>query len=52
MIPIYHLEPNTRIYLHDEDTGLEGDYIISKLTIPLSFSGTMSIAATKAVENI
>ena len=51
-IPIYYLEPNTRIYIHDEETGLDGDYIISKLTIPLAYNGTMSITATKAAENI
>lgn len=51
-IPIYYLEPNTRIYLHDGKTGLEGDYIISKLTIPLAYNGTMSITATKAAETI
>lgn len=51
-IPIYYLEPNTRIYVHDEETGLDGDYIVSKLTIPLAYNGTMSITATKAAENI
>jgi len=51
-IPIYYLQPNTRIYLHDDDTGLDGDYIVSKITLPLSYNGTMSITATKAAENI
>ena len=51
-IPIYYLEPNTRIYLEDNDTSLFGDYIVSKITIPLSYNGTMSITATKAAENI
>lgn len=51
-IPIYYLEPNVRIYLHDEDTGLDGDYIISKITIPLAYNGTMSLTATKAAESI
>ena len=51
-IPIYYLEPNTRVYLCDTDTGLSGDYIVSKFTIPLSYNGTMSITATKAAENI
>ena len=51
-IPIYYLEPNTRIYVHDQDTGIDGDYIVSKFTIPLSYNGTMSITATKAAENI
>ena len=51
-IPIYYLEPNVRVYLHDEETGLDGDYIISKITIPLTYNGTMSLTATKAAENI
>ena len=50
-IPIYHLEPNTRIYLSDPNTGLDGDYIVSKISIPLTYNGTMSITATKAAEN-
>ena len=49
-VPIYHLEPNTRIYLYDKDTGLDGDYIASKFSIPLTYNGTMSITATKAAE--
>lgn len=51
-IPIYYLEPNTRIHLSDQKTKLEGDYIISKLTIPLAFNGLMQITATKAAESI
>lgn len=51
-IPVYYLEPNTRIYLHDEETNLDGDYIISKITLPLSYDGTMSITATKAAESL
>lgn len=51
-IPVYYLQPNTRIYLYDEDTNLNGDYIISKITIPLSYNGTMSLTTTKAAENI
>ena len=51
-IPVYYLQPNTRIYLFDEKAGLNGDYIISKITIPLTYNGTMQITATKAAENI
>ena len=49
-IPIYYLQPNTRIEVHDDDTGIYGEYIISKMNIPLSYNGTMSINATKAPE--
>lgn len=51
-IPIYYLEPNNRIYLFDEDTGLNGDYVLSKISISLAYNGTMSLTATKAAESI
>ena len=51
-IPIYYLQPNSRVYLHDDDTGLDGDYIVSKITLPLAYNGTMQLTATKAAENI
>lgn len=51
-IPVYYLEPNVRIYIHDEDTGLDGEYVVSKITLPLAYNGTMSITATKAAESL
>jgi hypothetical protein len=50
-IPVYHLEPNTRILVQDDTKNINGEYIVSRLTIPLTYNGTMSITATKAVEN-
>lgn len=51
-IPVYYLEPNTRIFVYDAKSGINGEYLISKLTIPLAYNGTMSIQATKAVDRI
>ena len=51
-VPIYYLEPNVRVHIHDEETNLNGDYIISKMTIPLAYNGTMQLTATKAAESI
>ena len=51
-IPIYYLQPNTRIYVQDKTTGIEGEYIVSKITIPLTYNGTMSISASKAPERL
>jgi hypothetical protein len=51
-IPVYYLEPNTRIFVHDENSGIEGEYLIDRLSIPLSNNGTMSISATKALERL
>ena len=51
-IPIYYLEPNVRIYVYDGDTGIDGEYVVSKITLPLTYNGTMSLTATKAAENV
>jgi hypothetical protein len=51
-IPIYYLQPNTRIKVFDEKSGLNGDYVIDKLTIPLAYNGTMQLQVTKAVDSI
>ena len=47
-IPIYHLQPNTRIFVRDENSKIDGEYIVSKISIPLTYNGIMSINATKA----
>ena len=51
-VPIYYLEPNTRIYIKDEKTNIDGDYLLSKVTIPLGYSGTMSLSATKVIRQL
>jgi hypothetical protein len=30
------------------NSGIEGEYIVSKISLPLSYNGTMNITATKA----
>ena len=52
VIPVYYLQPNTRIFVQDEEENISGEYIVSKLTIPLQYNGLMSITATKAPENL
>ena len=51
-VPIYHLQPNTRVFIKDSNTGINGEYIVSKVTVPLQYNGTSSITTTKAVERI
>lgn len=51
-IPVFHLQPNTRIEVYDKDSNIEGEYLVSKITLPLAYNGTMSITATKAVDTI
>ena len=47
-IPIYYLQPNTRISVRDDQSKINGEYIINRITLPLAYNGQMSIQATKA----
>jgi hypothetical protein len=47
-IPIYYLEPNTRITIADNDVNVNGDYIINTISLPLGI-GTSTISCSKAI---
>ena len=51
-VPIYYLEPNTRIFVQDKKSGISGEYIIKSMTIPLAHDGMMSLNANRASERI
>lgn len=51
-VPIYYLQPNTRIFVKDDNTGINGEFIVSKVTVPLQYNGTTAITTTRAVERI
>ena len=51
-LPIYYLEPNTRITVEDKPAGIYGDYIIQSISLPLDTSSTMTINAYKALQKI
>ena len=51
-LPIYHLEPNTRITVSNKQSDIFGDYLIDSISIPLTASGTMNISATKCIQKL
>lgn len=51
-LPIYYLEPNTRITVLDQESDIYGDYIIKSMSLPLIPSGTMSLSCTRALDKI
>lgn len=51
-LPIYHLQPNVRILVRDDKSNISGEYLVNKITIPLTYNGTMNITATKSVASI
>lgn len=50
IIPIYHLEPNMRITIFDNDVSINGDYMIKTISIPLVPNGSSNISATKIID--
>ena len=51
-IPVYNLQPNTRIMVNDQDSKINGEYLVNRITIPLNYNGTMSVSAVKSAEII
>lgn len=51
-LPIYYLEPNTRIFVSDSKSDIQGEYAIQSLTMPLDINGTMTITANKVLDKI
>ena len=51
-VPIHYLEPNTRILIYNENASINGEYIVSKISNPISYNGTMTINATKVTERL
>ncbi|AXF52490.1 MAG: putative flagellin-like protein [Caudoviricetes sp.] len=51
-LPIFYLEPNSRITVRDVRSGIYGDYMIDSISIPFDVGGTMSLSCTRALERI
>lgn len=47
-VPIYHLQPNTRVLVYDNDSKINGEYLVSRISIPLNYNGMMTVSATKS----
>ena len=48
----YYLDTNVRITVKDIESGIDGDYMVDSISIPLDSSSLMSINATKAWEKL
>lgn len=51
-LPKYYMEVNNIIYIEDKDSGVKGNYQITQFSLPLAYSGTMSITATEVLTRI
>ncbi len=46
-IPIYYLEPNTVITVVDEESSINGEYVINSISVPIDLGQSMTISAKK-----
>ena len=51
-IPIFYLEPNTRITVRDDASGVIGDYMIDSISLPLDVDSVMSLNCYKCLQKI
>lgn len=51
-IPVYYMEPNVRISVKDSLSKMNGEYLVTKIAIPLTYNGTMSLTVSKIEQAI
>ena len=47
MVPIYHLDVNEMIKVKDEESDVDGYFMINSLSLPLAYNGNMTLSARK-----
>lgn len=51
-VPLYFLQPNTRISVYNPKSGIRGDYLINSMSFALDAEGLLTINASKAIERV
>lgn len=51
-LPRYWYEPNNMIYLENRENSIQGNYVITQYSLPLTYNGTMSITMTQALTRV
>lgn len=49
-IPVFYLEPNTRVTINDATTNTYGDFNVTSISMSLGAGNSMSVACSKAIE--
>ena len=49
-IPVFYLEPNSRVTISDKTTNTFGDYIVQNISITFGPGANMSVSCTEAME--
>ena len=51
-LPVYYLQPNSRITIHNNQNEIFGEFMIKTISLPLNLEGTMTLTCTKVLERI
>ena len=51
-LPIYHLVPNTKIIVRNDESAINGEYLLSRYTINLGINANMSISASRLADKL
>ena len=49
-LPVFYLEPNSRVELNDTSTNTYGDYNLNTLSIPLGPGNAMTVSCNQSIE--
>lgn len=49
-LPVFYLEPNSRVELNDTSTNTYGDYNLNTISIPLGPGNTMTVSCNQSIE--
>ena len=49
-VPIYYLDANSRITVSDSVSGIQGDFLINSISLPLDISGTMTLSCSQVLQ--
>ena len=51
-MPLYYLDVAERIYVYDDESDINGNYMINSISLPLTYNGMMNINASRAIERL
>ena len=51
-MPLYYLDVAERIYIYDDESDIDGNYMINSISLPLTYNGMMNINASRAIERL
>lgn len=51
-LPVFYLQPNTRVSITDTTTNTYGDFVVSTISIPLGAGNSMSVTCSQCLEKM